>query len=96
MNKIYNNLSIDNLMKTENFNQFDEFQQEQIAEGIKNNVDILIYAKPEFSSNQMEQLRLGLKDNLDVSVYAKPEYSWFKMETIREGLKANLESEIRK
>ena len=35
MNKIYNNLNIDNLMRTEWFNQFDSFQQEQITEGLK-------------------------------------------------------------
>ena len=30
MNKIYNNLNIDNLMRTEMFNQFDEFQQKKL------------------------------------------------------------------
>ena len=40
MNKIYNNLSIENLMKTEKFNQFDEIQQKQIELGLKNNLDI--------------------------------------------------------
>ena len=30
MNKLYNNLSIDNLIKTKWFNQFDENQQREI------------------------------------------------------------------
>ena len=30
MNKIYNNLTIENLIKTEWFNQFNEYQKEQI------------------------------------------------------------------
>ena len=33
MKKIYNNLNIENLMKTEWFNQFDEKQREILQEG---------------------------------------------------------------
>ena len=40
MNKIYNNLSVGNLMKTEWFNQFDSFQQEQITESLKQSLFI--------------------------------------------------------
>ena len=32
MNNIYNNLTIENLTKTEWFNQFNEYQQEEILE----------------------------------------------------------------
>ena len=48
MNKIYNNLSIENLTKTEWFNQFDYRQKEEIRLGLESNLDISIYAKPEF------------------------------------------------
>ena len=75
MNKIYNNLSIENLMKTEKFNQFDEIQQKQIELGLKNNLDISIYAKKEFDGGQMFIIRTGLEENVDISVYAKPEFS---------------------
>ena len=40
MNKIYNNLNIDNLMRTEWFNQFYSFQQEQITESLKQSLFI--------------------------------------------------------
>ena len=40
MTKIYNNLNIDNLMRTEWFNQFDSFQQEQITESLKQSLFI--------------------------------------------------------
>ena len=83
MNKIYNNLSIDNLTKTEWFNQFDVFQQKEIFEGLKDNLDVSLYAKTEFDSSQMGKIRLGLKDNLDVSFYAKPEISHQEMKQIR-------------
>ena len=50
MKKIYNNLNIENLIKTEWFNQFDEDQQNEILEGLENNLDVSIYANPRFSS----------------------------------------------
>jgi len=90
MNKIYNNLSVDNLTKTEWFNQFNEYQKSEILDGIRkgleNNLDVSIYAKPEYSWKQMHQIREGLEANLDVSEYAKPKYSGQKMEEIRNQL----------
>ena len=84
MNKIYNNLNIENLIKTNWFEQFNIHQKHEILKGLKNNVDVLIYAKSDFSDYQMDEIRKGLKDNLDVSVYANSEYSWKKMKNIRE------------
>ena len=43
--KIHNNLSIENLTKTEWFNQFNEEQKEQIKLGLEKNLDVSIYAK---------------------------------------------------
>ena len=48
MNKIYNNLSVDNLTKTEWFNQFNEYQKSEILDGIRKGLDVSIYAKPEY------------------------------------------------
>ena len=90
MEKIYNNLSVENLTKTEWFNQFDEEQQEEILKGLKNKIDISWYAKKDFNHEQMYKIREGLEANLDVSIYAKPEYSWEQMNIISEGLKANV------
>ena len=47
--KIYNNLSIENLTKTEWFNQFDEHQKYEILEGLKSNIDVSLYANSQFS-----------------------------------------------
>ena len=52
-NKIYNNLSIGNLVKTEWFNQFDEHQKYEILEGLKSNIDVSLYANSQFSHRQM-------------------------------------------
>ena len=86
MNKIHNNLTVDNLMKTEWFEQFYEKQKEVIILGLEQNLDVSIYAKPEYTWEQMRQIRLGLMNNLDVSIYAKSTFSSFKMKTIREKL----------
>ena len=80
MNKIYNNLSIENLKKTEWFNQFDENQKHKILKGLQANLDVSVYAKTEFDYKQMDIIMLGLKEKLNILVYAKPEYNWKQME----------------
>ena len=76
MNKIYNNLNIDNLMRTEWINQFDEDQKFMIEIGFERNVNVSIYAKTEFSWKQMKEIMLGLIKNLDVSFFAEKEFTW--------------------
>ena len=49
MNKIYNNLNPKNLVKTVWFYQFNEKQKVEILEGLKKDLDISWYAKPEIS-----------------------------------------------
>ena len=55
--KIYNNLTIDNLTKTDWFNQFNSEQRKQILAGLKENLDVSIYAKKEFDEYQMFEIR---------------------------------------
>ena len=86
MNKIYNNLTVENLIRTEWFNQFEEYQQFEIKDGLKENLDVSMYANPDFDTYKMEEIYLGLEENLDVSIYAKPEYSWRVMRKIRNHL----------
>ena len=86
MDKEYNNLTMDNLMRTEWINQFDEYQIRKIKQGLRSKVDISWYAKKEFNWLQMEQIRLGLIYDLDVSKYAQPEIPSDKMFKIREKL----------
>ena len=60
MEKIYNNLNIENLIKTEWFNQFNSDQKKQILLGIEEKIDILQYAKPNLHFREMEEIRLKL------------------------------------
>ena len=90
MNKIYNNLNIENLIKTDWFELFNIHQKHEILKCLKNNVDVLIYAKPEFDWHQMFEIREGL----DVSIYAKTDFSDYQMDEIRRGLKDNLDVSV--
>ena len=58
----------------------------QIRAGLIDGLDVLIYAKPEYSYGQMMEIRSGLKDNLDVSIYANPEIPAKQMMEIRRKL----------
>ena len=85
MEKIYNNLNIENLMKTEMFNQLNKGQTEEVLKGLENNVNVLIYANKKFKAKQMKEIRLGLEGNVDVSKYTKPEFDAEQMKEIRLG-----------
>lgn len=82
----YKKLTIEELLKTEWFNQFDGKQKIEIMKGFISNVDVSVYAKTEFDSWQMEEIRDGLESRLDVSSYAKPEIKWDEMSEIKEKL----------
>ena len=91
-----NNLTIENLMKTEWKNQFDREQLFQIKMGLEGNVDVSIYATPEYTRRQMYEIREGLEQGLDISKYAKPEIHAFDMENIRYKLYLKKERENKK
>ena len=59
---------------------------QQIKLGLEDNLDVSIYAKPDFDEYQMAEIREGLLSNVDVSEYANPEYFWQSMMIIRERL----------
>ena len=61
-------------------NQFTPDQQAEIDAGIKDNIDVSIYAKPEFLAIQMHEIRIGLVEQIPVSYYADSRYDWFQME----------------
>ena len=57
---LYNNLTMENLIKTEWFNQFNSDQKRQILLGVEENVDVFQYAKKELHYREMEEIRLKL------------------------------------
>ena len=86
MNQIYNNLTIDNLIRTEQFKQLDKDKKKEIL----NNSDWF----NQFGKYQQEEILIGLEEKLDVSIYAKKEFNWEQMIQIREGLKNNIDVSI--
>ena len=67
MDKIYNNLTIENLIKTDWFNQFNKEQQKQILLGLDSKVDVLVDAKLEYNSFKMLTERIKLELGVDIS-----------------------------
>ncbi len=94
MNKIHNNLSIENLVKSNWFSLFNKGQQEEIKLGIENNVDIFVYAKKEFDRDQMREIRFGLVEKVDISVYAKSCFDAEQMCFIRRGINEGIDVSI--
>ena len=94
MKKECRNLTVDNLIKTEWFNQFDKQQKKLIIEGIQENLDVFLYAKTKYSWGQMAHLKAGLKKNLDISIYANPDFNNFQMNEIRLGLQDDLDVSV--
>lgn len=58
MEKIHNNLNIENLIKTDWINQFNEFQQEEIRRGLEDDLVVSEVDKGCFERKQAEQRRL--------------------------------------
>ena len=94
MNKIYNNLNIDNLLKSGWLSLFNKGQQEEIKLGIENNVDIFIYAKKEFDRDQMREIRFGLVEKVDISIFAKSCFNAEQMWFIRRGINEDIDVSI--
>lgn len=56
-------------------------QKEKIYEGLKDNINVDLYANPEFDSSQMFWIYKGLKNNNPfVRFYAKPKYNSIQMQ----------------
>ena len=70
---------------------FTEDQLDEIQLGIKDGVDVSLYAKENLLAIQMRQIRLGLLSGVMVSKYNDPKFDWFQMEEIRIGLENHID-----
>ena len=79
----------ENLKEIDNYlnSGFDSNQLYEIYDGLKEGVDVSIYAKEEFTDSQMQEIRIGLREGLNVEIYANPEYPWGLMREMRQSLK---------
>ena len=83
MSKIYNNLNIENLIRTEEFKSFSKERKKEIITRTE--------LFNQFNEEQQEEIRKGLEENLDISWYAKKEFEEYYMWKIRTGLEDNLD-----
>lgn len=81
------NFSFNELAQAEKYEElvnkydFTPEQKEKIYEGLKDNVNVDWYAKPEFDSIQMYWIYKGLKNNNPfVKFYANPKYNSIQMQ----------------
>ena len=86
MNKIYNNLNVENLIKTDSFKKLTVKEKESLLQNSQ--------WFNQFQELQQQEILKGLKANLDISIYAKEEFDWKQMCQIRLGLKNNLDVSI--
>ena len=78
MNKLYNNLNIENLIKTEYFKQLSKDKKKEI---VRNSQWF-----NQFNLYEQVEINWGLEYNLDISLYAKKEFDWGQMIKIRKEL----------
>ena len=86
MNKIYNNLNIENLIKTEALKQLTVEQKEELLTNSQ--------WFNQFDETQQTLIMVGIKKNLDVSWYADLRFDWLQMREIFWGLEDNLDVSI--
>ena len=55
----------------------------QIRIGMEDNLDVSVYADPNFDTAQMKELRLGLMKSLPVEMFAKPDIPAKKMHALK-------------
>ena len=94
MMKLKNNISLDGIIKSfeEKYGRrYTENQLTQLRLGYEHNVNILVYAHPNFSSFEMQEIRLGLENNVDVTRYAYWNFDCLQMQEIRLGLESRID-----
>lgn len=66
-------------------------QWKEIQDGMRQKLDVMVYAKKEYEPAQMMELRRGLSKGIDVSAYADPAFSSQQMRFIRRSLESGFD-----
>ena len=73
-----------------NSGKFDEDQLKVIKEGLKQGVDVSVYANPRLSDMVMRAMKNDMHDyhlgKEDVKLYANPRFDWYQIIVLRDGL----------
>lgn len=90
--KLVNNLQIEQLLKTDWANQFNQNQLYRIREGLNHNLDVSIYAKTTLAAEHMREIVKGLKLGFDMTKYTSGEYTENQLRQIVYGLENGLDA----
>lgn len=71
--------------------QFSPDQLKEIEEGIREGLNVALYADKDYLALQMREIRLGLQGNLPVERYAGKEFDWLQMQELRLGLQSGVD-----
>lgn len=66
----------------------------EIVFGLKNDINVSIYAKPEFEYTQMDIIRDALISGIDVTPFANPIFDWEQMLEIKFGIQDRVDYSI--
>lgn len=67
-------------------NDFYKEQLYEIRKGIKQGLDVKLYANPVYNEFQMRELRLGLLNKVKINYFADPDFDCLQMQEIRLGM----------
>lgn len=85
--KIKRQMEYDNIPKM----LFAPEQWREIENGMKRNLDVTVYAKPEYNAGQMKEIRIGLDKGTDVESFLNSDFSDKQMREIRRGVEAGFD-----
>ena len=92
MNKIYNNLSIDNLLETALYKDFNLSQKDEIRKGLEKGLDVSVYAKVNLDSFEMGHIRNLLEEGLtEIANYVDLLKASWQFSIVAEDLRNNID-----
>ncbi|WP_342269379.1 hypothetical protein [Spiroplasma endosymbiont of Aspidapion aeneum] len=71
--------------------EFNGDQLSEIMEGLKEGVEIIVFADPIYSAGQMHEIRLGLQNGISTLIYSDKKYNEGQMRELRLSLEDNLD-----
>ena len=89
--KLTNSLNVKQLTETEWFDQFDLMQQKQIEEGLRQGLQVELYADPRYTGKQMQEIRRAMLNGTDVSSILNVRISARKMKILADAMKCGVD-----
>jgi len=89
--RLINQLSIEHLLNTNWEDQFDLIQQKQLEDGLKQGLQVELYADPRYTGKQMQEIRRAMLNGTDVSSILNARISARKMKILADAMKCGID-----